>query len=226
MNIKLNIQMDIQNYFTKIYLLNSWQSNESISGPGSERNNYTINNLINIVLNLINMNLNDNTTLRLVDCPCGDFNWIDLLFISIFKNTNIKTIKYYAYDIVPDLLEKFNNITKIDNVEYNFNVLDITKEIPIKSDLIICKELFIHLSFDDIKKTINNFKNSESSYFISNDFENIDNVDINEYKNDCLGECRAICLTLPPFNLSNYLIKYQDYKAYTLKNINLFVNLL
>jgi hypothetical protein len=213
--------MNIQNYFTKIYQLNSWQSNESKSGPGSERNNNTICNLINIVLNLINMNLVDNTTLTLVDCPCGDFNWIDLLFSSILKNTKIKTIKYYAYDIVPDLLEKFNSITKIDNVEYNFNVLDITTQIPIKSDLIICKELFIHLSFNDIKKTINNFINSESTYFVSNDFENIENIDINEYKNNCLGECRPVCLTLPPFNLCNYIIDYQDYKGYNLKNINL-----
>lgn len=202
-------------YFIEVYEKNIWQSNESRSGPGSEKNHPTIQNLIKIVIDLINLKMSDIQELIISDCPCGDFNWINMLLIEIFNKTNIKKINYYGYDIVPNLKNDFDKLNKINNVSYNFNQLDITKNIPNKSDIIICKELFIHLSFNDIKSSLNNFKTSQSSFLICNDFENIENVDIT-YNNNSLGLCRPVCLTLEPFNLKNYILSYFDYKVWTL----------
>jgi hypothetical protein len=212
--------MDLKTYFTDVYNNNSWKSHESHSGPGSERNHPTIKNLIYLTIKLINDNFYNNKSIIIIDCPCGDFNWIDMLLSNILKNTNIKNIKYYGYDIV-DLNNDFNTkLKKIENVEYNFIINDVTQNIPIYGDIIICKELFIHLSYDDIKKVLNNFIYSKSLYLIVNDFES-DNKDLSYNKNE-LGSCREISLTRYPFNLINYEYKYEDYKIWKISELNIF----
>jgi len=218
--------MELVNYFNTVYEKNFWKSSETKSGSGSERNHATIKNLTNIVIELIKKYLNTNETLILVDCPCGDFNWIDLLLSKILLETNIKKIKYYAYDIVTQIENDFNNkLIKNNNIEYNFSILDITQQIPIKADIILCKELFIHLSFNDIKKSINNFINSNSLFLICNDFENIENKEL-IYNNSSYGACREICLTLKPFNLNNFIICYNDYKIWKINNLQLYYDII
>ena len=109
-----------------------------------------------------------------------------------------------------------NKLIRIENVEYNFQVLDATKEIINSSDIILCKELFIHLSFEHIIQVTENFKKSNSSYLICNDFEGYENKDITY---NCPGECRIVCLTKPPFNMSIPLFSENNYKIWNLKNI-------
>ena len=208
----------LQNHFTKTYCLNSWQSTESKSGPGSEKNSNLVLLCIDIIISLINRELQNIETLILADVPCGDFNWINILLLEVLNKTHIKNIEYYAYDIVEEIQNDFNNINRIDNVKYNFTQIDSTQKVVITSHIILCKELFIHLSYNDINLVLNNFKKSNSLFMICSDHneETTKNNDI-EYK--CYGECRNISLVLYPFNLTNYIIKNKGYKVWNIKDI-------
>ena len=209
--------MNLEKHFTTTYKDNSWCDTETRSGPGSNRNSDFVKETINFVINCINLFYKERDTISIADIPCGDFNFIDLLLKEILLNTNCKQINYYAYDIVPDIESDFNNkLIRIENVEYNFQVLDATKEIINSSDIILCKELFIHLSFEHIIQVTENFKKSNSSYLICNDFEGYENKDITY---NCPGECRIVCLTKPPFNMSIPLFSENNYKIWNLKNI-------
>ena len=209
--------INLEEHFTNTYLNNSWGSSESRSGPGSNRSSLLVNLGIDIIINTINTELKNNDKLIISDVPCGDLNWIELLIFSILEKTHIKNIDYYAYDIVKNIQNHFDNLVKINNVNYYFIHFDATKEIPIKSDIILCKELFIHLSFNDIKLTINNFKKSNSYILICSDHTS-SNIN-NDIVYSELGECRDLSLTLPPFNLNSFFIQNLCYKVWKLKNI-------
>jgi len=107
-----------------------------------------------------------------------------------------KEINYIGGDIVEDLIYKLKQ--KHLGKNYEFRVFDITTDKIENSDLVICRDCFIHFSNDDIIKSINNFLNSNSKYFLISDsvvpkkFENEDIV---------TGEYRKIDLTKKPFNL-------------------------
>lgn len=207
--------IDLSDYFKKVFINNVWSSNESISGPGSEINSPLVINCIQCIINFINKSvfLKDKELLVLADIPCGDLNWINILLQEILLKTNIKNIHYYAYDIVEEIKEKFELIPKINNVTYSFKVFNAIDEIPIKADIILCKEMFIHLSFLHINKCLQNFKLSESTYLICSDSDNIENKDI-QYC--CYGECRHVSLLLEPFNLPNPEFEYTNYKIWDL----------
>ena len=121
--------------FELIYKSNFWSSKESVSGLGSEYKN-TIN-LRNEMVKLIkNYKIES-----ILDAPCGDFNWINSL---INKN-----LKYIGGDIVWDLIDQNNKIYKNDNII--FIPLDITSDKLPNSNLMICRDCLIHLSFKNIK---------------------------------------------------------------------------
>jgi hypothetical protein len=206
----------MEKHFSETYKQNTWNSNESKSGPGSERNSILVKTACETVVKVINTFLKDKEIIKISDIPCGDFNWIDILFEKIFLETNCKHIEYYAYDIVPEIENEFNNIKRKENVSYNFKVFNATKDVAVNSDIILCKEMFIHLSFEDTKLCIEKFKKSNSSYLICSDSKNIPNKDIYYSR---LGECRDVSLLLPPFNLGDSLLL--DTKNYLVFDINL-----
>jgi hypothetical protein len=212
---------NLEEHFTKTYNLNSWESKESLSGPGSERNSNLVFLCIDIIINLINKELTNTDTIILADIPCGDFNWIDILLSEIKTKTHIKNIEYYAYDIVKNIENDFNNkLKKMSNIKYSFTQFDATKQISIKADIILCKELFIHLSYDDINLVLSNFKKSNSSYLICSDHNELITINKN-IKYDAYGECRNISLVLDPFNLTNYIIKNTGYKVWKITDLKI-----
>jgi hypothetical protein len=205
--------MDLQKYFNQTMINNSWGSNESVSGPGSEKNSPLVKDCIICIVDFINKFLNDKQTIVISDIPCGDFNWINILLKQILEKTNCKTIKYYAYDICEKLEEKFNTMDKIDNVTYQFQVFNAVTDISVKADIILCKEMFIHLSYLHIDNCLSNFKKSGSTFLVCSDSNNIENKDINYIS---FGECRHVSLMLPPFNLPEPLYNYSVYKLWEL----------
>jgi 2-polyprenyl-3-methyl-5-hydroxy-6-metoxy-1,4-benzoquinol methylase len=209
--------VDLSHHFTETFITNAWNSNESVSGPGSEINSPLVQDCIICIINFINQFLNNKETITISDIPCGDLNWINILLKEILEKTNCKNIKYYAYDIVEKIGEKFNMMDKIDNVTYTFNVFNAVTDISVKADIILCKEMFIHLSHSHINSCLQNFKNSGSTFLVCSDSGNVENKDI-EYS--CFGECRHVSLMLPPFNLPEPLYYYSCYKLWELEKIN------
>lgn len=178
-----------EDIFTNIYKSNSWVSNESVSGKGSE-----LAAVANIIQNLpLFFKKYDIKTI--VDAPCGDYNW--------FCKLDYKFDSYYGIDIVQEIIE--NNQYKYQNENTKFVQGDIlTYSIP-KADLILCRDCCIHLTFDEIKLCISNFKKSGSKYLLMTNYDNIcDNADI------LTGQFRELNLLRSPFNLSGYIERIKD----------------
>ena len=170
---------DTKETFDKIYKRNLWYSKESISGKGSEKK--SVQNILDSLPAILS-ELNIKT---IIDAPCGDYSWI--------KDLKYNFENYLGIDIVDDLIKE-NNI-KYSNDNIIFMCSDIINDKISKADLILCRDCFIHLSFKNIFKTIDNFKNSTSEYLLTTTYKNIPrNTDIYN------GGFRKIDLTLPPFD--------------------------
>jgi hypothetical protein len=122
----------------------------------------------------------------LADAPCGDFTWM--------KEVDLTGINYIGADIVDELVQNNNHLYGNDHVRF------INKDIVIDalppSDLILCRDCFIHLSNDDIRASIINFKLSGAKYLLTTTFQDID-----KNKNMVTGRgWRPVNLEIAPFN--------------------------
>lgn len=140
--------------FTNYYQKNSWQGKESVSGPGSD---YEQTKFLIPELEILIRDLNIESML---DAPCGDFNWM--------KRVNLGNVKYKGVDIVDDLINKNSKLYKDKNIR--FSVLDIVNDDIPQVDLIMVRDCFVHLPIEDIMKSINNIKESKSTYLLTTHF--------------------------------------------------------
>ena len=83
--------VDRRTAFRDIYARNSWGSNESVSGPGSELG-FTSGLQVELAKMLRELGVQS-----LADAPCGDFNWM--------RCVDLAGIRYLGVDIVAELIE-------------------------------------------------------------------------------------------------------------------------
>ena len=168
----------IKETFTQINESKYWKSEESVSGDGSEIA-VTQELIKELQLFLKNKNIES-----MLDIPCGDFNWM--------QHTNLQDIDYIGGDIVENLI--VDNNTKYGNKKISFQVLDLTKDILPKTDVIFCRDCLVHLSYKDIYKALVNIKKSKSNYLLTTSFSRcIKNKDI------ITGQWRKLNFELFPF---------------------------
>ena len=189
--------------FNSIYASNHWvqgddtlpKKNISVSGHGSNTGTEQFKNLENNFNNFFK----EYKIKSILDMPCGDFLWIN----EIIKN---KDIEYLGIDIVDDLIEK--NKKKYVNKKINFETQDIINFKTSKCfDLIIIRDLFIHLDHDDIKKIFENLNKINFKYIALNSYENIINEDV------LIGRHRKINLLERPFGLKKPFFSFKDYEV-------------
>lgn len=164
---------------------------ETYSGPGS-----LIMNTDLLVLNL-NKFIKDYNIKSIIDIPCGDFNYMSTI--------NLENVDYIGYDVSVNAINMCNN--KNDKSNIKFGVLDATKEELSYADLIIVKDLFLHLSFEDIEKILSNVKNSKCKYFATSRYSHGTEQNINQPTG---LSARAIEVTTHPFYF-NYPIIFKTY---------------
>ena len=180
--------------FDFIYKTNFWGSIESLSGGGSEiKNTENIRNQIKNIINKHNIK-------KILDAPCGDFNWIKLIIDG--------QLEYIGADIVENLI--FKNINEYKKKNINFITLDITKDKLPDADLMLCRDCLIHLSNLSIKKFIQNFKNSKIKYLLLTSYEEKKNELGFKNKDIQDGDYRPINLLKPPFKMPVPLLKILD----------------
>lgn len=179
----------IEKIFTEKYNNNSWLGRESKSGPGSSM---AANKKM---LELLEMFCKERNIKSIIDCGCGDFNWM--------KAFDFNLIDYYVgVDVVKPMIEK--NITDFSTQKILFdNANIITDDIP-NGEVVLCKDVLCHLSFNDACKAIDNIKKAKPKYFISTTFYEYINADIPT------GEWRPINLESPPFNLRENIILWKN----------------
>ena len=175
----------------QVYKLKLWGSNSSefYSGEGSH-----LPEIINQYITIVTLFLKSFETPFIVcDLGCGDFN--------IGKELVPYTKKYFAIDIVKELIDYNQEKFKSENLE--FQCLDIAKDdIPI-GDCAIIRQVLQHLSNTEIKTILN--KLSDFKYVITTehlpegDFD--PNKDIISGQGIRLKKQSGVEITSPPFNL-------------------------
>jgi hypothetical protein len=164
--------------FESIYLENAWGSVASRSGSGSD---LTQTSAIRVELPKLIAKLGIRSIL---DLPCGDFNWMSKVNLPI---------DYIGADIVQQLIDA--NINLYRSESRRFLLLNALEDDLPCVDLIFCRDMLVHLSIKDIKKTLGNMKRSGSKWLLTTTFITKSvNHDINT------GQWRPINLQIAPFN--------------------------
>ncbi len=137
---------------------NYWSDADSVSGPGS--------NMIQtkVIREAIPVLLEKYGVKTMLDAPCGDLFWMKTILPVLMQ----KSIQYHGADIVPSLIEKHRTMYKDSNVF--FHNIDLTKGPVPKVDLIFTRDCFIHLSYYNIYKILQNYKLSGSRYLLVNTY--------------------------------------------------------
>lgn len=121
----------------------------------------------------------------LFDLGCGDFNWMRLVDLPC---------EYIGADIVGDVIKQ--NKQHYEAEGRSFIVLDGTSQsFPRKIDVILCREVLFHLSFDDAFALLENVKASDARILIATNM-----ADIRGNTDTFTGGFRPLDLRLPPFN--------------------------
>lgn len=165
--------------FSDIYRDNLWGDSESVSGRGSTlARTVTIRSALPELLRSVGAQ-------SLLDAPCGDFNWM--------RTVDLGEIRYTGVDVVTELINR--NRQLYGGPGKDFVVADVIKDQLPRSDAILCRDCFIHLSFRDIQRTLTNFKRSGSQFLLSTTHVKIvENTDVRT------GGWRNINLQSAPFN--------------------------
>lgn len=143
---------NIEYLFTEGYFRNSWGNRESASGQGSSL--ASTENLRNKLPEL----LKKFAVRSVFDAPCGDFNWMKHL-----RDEN--DFEYIGGDIVLPMIESLNS--KYTNSKTKFLHIDLTKEVPPYSDLMLCRDCLIHLSYRDTRLVLKNYVDSKIPYLLT-----------------------------------------------------------
>lgn len=119
-----------------------------------------------------------------LDIPCGDFHWLRQVSLEV---------DYTGADIVPELVAA--NQRRHAGAHRRFVVLDATRDPLPEVDLVLCRDLLIHLSLADAWAALRNFHRSGSRWLLTNHFAG------REENPDILsGDFRPIHLCRPPFD--------------------------
>lgn len=170
----------VEKRFTNIYKKQFWSNNkESQSGSGStlEATEGIIDKLPEIV-NKLNGKV-------FLDVGCGDYNWMKEIKLDC---------DYIGIDIVKDVVQKNKELYGNNTVSFR-HLNPIESPLPRDIDIILCREVLFHLSYQDIEKILIHIKESDADWLITTS-----NTDVKINKDIRSGDFRNINLEKEPFN--------------------------
>jgi SAM-dependent methyltransferase len=164
--------------FRQIFRTNYWGSDSSVSGPGSELAQTAI---IRAALPAL---LARHGVRSILDAPCGDFNWM--------RDVDLTGVHYTGADIVPELIER--NSAAYAAPDRQFVVCDLVEgDLPM-ADLILCRDCLVHLSYDETRRALDNFRRSGATWLLTTTF-----TAARENREIVTGDWRPIMLERPPY---------------------------
>ena len=175
---------NIEDRFTRIYESNHWANDESVSGDGSS---FAYTRGLRAALPAM---FDQFGVKRLLDAPCGDFNWMQHVLRE-------HPLDYVGCDIVAPIVQKLQD--RHGDVHRRFQQLDITKDALPRADLWLCRDCLFHLNVADIGRALDNFLASGIPYLLTTTHTNPGGVFINTDIRS--GDFRRIDLFAAPFNL-------------------------
>lgn len=163
--------------FERIHATNMWGADTSVSGLGSEdAATATLRAKLPKLLDDLGVSV-------LLDAPCGDAGWI--------AQAQLGAIRYVGIDIVPAIVSRLLDECPLPG---KYLLADITCDPLPQADAILCRDCLVHLSFENIKRVIDNFRRSGARWLITTTFpEWRRNYDCED------GDWRALNLERPPF---------------------------
>ncbi|HEY8548808.1 MAG TPA: class I SAM-dependent methyltransferase [Vicinamibacterales bacterium] len=172
--------LGLEEAFTRIYRTNLWGSEASRSGLGSQLDaTQRLREAIPALLRRLEAR-------SLLDAPCGDFAWMSQVVLG--------DIAYTGADIVPDLIARLR--AEHGGPLRRFLHLDITRDPLPAADVVLCRDLLVHLSFANIRRVLENVVRSGARYFLTTTFtDHLVNEDIQD------GDWRLLNLERPPVSL-------------------------
>jgi SAM-dependent methyltransferase len=165
-------------HFTQIFHSNGFIGSESRSGEGSgvEQTEVLRKELPRL--------LREFKVESMLDVPCGDWFWMRMV--------DLGPMNYVGADIVEEVVEA--NRTQFQSDTRKFQLLDVVEDRLPQVDLILCRDLLVHLNFADCRKAIRNMKKSGSKYLLTTTFPD-------RATNDDLTDVwRILNLQIAPFN--------------------------
>lgn len=175
--------------FTHIFKTNHWEGDESICGETSG-----IEATVNIRKGLKEI-IEAYQIASILDIPCGDFVWMN--------EVELSGIDYLGGDIVEEMI--LENRKKFGSANIGFEVMNLIEDRIPKKDLILCRDALVHLSFDNIQKSLQNIKESESKYLFCTSFvNNRFNYDITD------GDWRTLNMQIAPFHFPRPLLTINE----------------
>ena len=174
----------------QVYKMNLWGSNASefYSGEGSH-NPELVNPYIEAIVSFLKTL---NIPISVCDLGCGDFN----IGSKLFKYTS----KYFAIDIVPELIDHNKSNFKAKNLF--FSSLDIAKDDLPPADCALIRQVLQHLSNAEVQNILN--KLQAYKYVIITEhipfFDFIPNLDIISGQGIRLKKQSGLDVLKAPFN--------------------------
>lgn len=132
-----------KNIFDEIYSQGSWRSGTSLSGPGSEPENAL--HYVAFVEEVIK----DYGITRILDIGHGDWK--------MWPTNFFKSQQYIGVDVVAKLNEVMSKDYSTENIR--FLLLDATKDSLPDADLVLIKDVLMHLSNKEIDEILKKLKN-------------------------------------------------------------------
>ena len=173
-------ELSIEERFARIYQTNLWFDAESRSGTGSSLDETAqLRASLPPLLRRLNAR-------RLLDVPCGDFNWM--------SHVDLSGIEYIGGDIVQPLIEA--NRERYESAARRFLKVDVINGPLPQADVILCRDCLVHFSFANIIAAFQTMKYTGAEYLLTTTFParevNKDIVD---------GDWRPLNLEQSPFLL-------------------------
>lgn len=142
----------------------------------------------------------------LLDLGCGDFTWMQHVDLPC---------KYVGADIVESVVSK--NQRDFGSDQCSFMVMDFVENTPPKADVVLCREVLFHLSFEDVFKGLRNALDSGCSFFLlTSDSSAVFNADIQS------GDFRTLNLERRPFKLPAPQTRIEDAEVFSGRYIGLW----
>jgi len=170
--------------FTRHYERRDWDEPETVSGRGSSlKSTATIRRELPCLFADLGIR-------SVVDAGCGDFYW--------FSTLPIELDSYLGIEVVEGLAA--TNQERYGEQRRRFTSLDIIRDPLPSADLILCRDVLVHLKNRQVAAALRNFRRSGSQYLLTTTFTGKrQNIDIP------LGGWRPLNLELPPFELGSPL---------------------
>lgn len=147
-------QLSLDERFARIYQTNLWFDAESRSGAGSSLEaTSTLRSALPPLLRRLNVR-------RLLDVPCGDFNWM--------QHVNLPGIEYMGGDIVEPMIEA--NRKRYESSTRRFMKVDVLSGPLPDADAILCRDCLVHFSFSNIISAFRTMKASGAEYLLATTF--------------------------------------------------------